>query len=302
MKPDAESVRRLVQMALLEDAPWGDLTSQMLVPAAAQATARLVARQPGVLSGADVFTAAMSLTDPAITTRFLLDDGDSFSRGDVLATVQGPARGILQAERVALNFAQRMCGIATLTARYVEQTTGTRARIVDTRKTTPGLRLLERYAVRCGGGRNHRFSLSDAVMAKDNHLEILAHPENPAADPTQTITQALRAVRDRLPHTASFEVEVDRADQIEAVLAAGVDTIMLDNFSTEALRAGVQQIAGRARVEASGGITLERIREIAATGVDIISVGALTHSVPALDLGLDFEPFSTTSHREGQAA
>lgn len=277
----AASVDRVVQMALLEDAPWGDLTSETLIPEAATVRARLVAREAGVLSGAAVFTAAMALTDATIETRFRAADGESFAAGDVLATVFGPARAVLQAERVALNFVQRLSGIATLTARFVALIAGTRARIVDTRKTTPGLRLFERYAVRCGGGQNHRFSLSDAVMAKDNHLAILL------ADGTRTLTEALREVRRRLPHTAHFEVEVDRADQIEAVLAARVDTIMLDNFTIDGLRAGVLQVAGRALVEASGTVRLETVRAIAETGVDIISVGALTHSVRSLDLGLD---------------
>jgi nicotinate-nucleotide pyrophosphorylase (carboxylating) len=187
----------------------------------------------------------------------------------------------LQAERIALNFTQRLSGIATMTARYVAETAGTKARIVDTRKTTPGLRLFERYAVRCGGGANHRFSLSDAVMAKDNHLAALT------ANGTRNLTEALREAKARLSHTTHVEVEVDRMDQIEPVLAAGVDTIMLDNFSTEDLRAGVKLVAGRALIEASGNVKLERVREIAETGVDVISVGALTHSVRALDLGLD---------------
>ena len=214
----------------------------------------------------------------------MIADGQKFSRGDTLATVQGPAQGVLQAERVALNFVQRMSGIATLTSRFVQEAEGTNARIVDTRKTTPGLRLLERYAVRCGGGGNHRFSLSDAVMAKDNHLEILT------AQGSRSLAEALSAARRQLPHTTSIEVEVDRLDQIEAVLAAGADTILLDNFTTDQLRAGVQLIAGRAIVEASGGMKLEKIREVAATGVDIISVGALTHSAMSLDLALDIQP------------
>ena len=185
---------------------------------------------------------------------------------------------------MALNFVQRLSGIATMTARFVAEVAGTRARIVDTRKTTPGLRLLERYAVRCGGGHNHRFSLSDAVMAKDNHLAVLA------AAGTNDLGHAIRTARRRLPHTTHIEVEVDRADQIEAVLAGGVDTIMLDNFSPAELRAGVEQVAGRALVDASGSIRLEGVRAIAAAGVDIISVGALTHSVRSLDLGLDVRP------------
>jgi nicotinate-nucleotide pyrophosphorylase (carboxylating) len=220
----------------------------------------------------------MELTDPSLLVHFVVHDGQRFDANTVLATIQGPARALLTAERVALNFVQRMSGIATHTTQYVAAVAGTTARITDTRKTTPGLRLFERYAVRCGGGFNHRFSLSDAVMAKDNHLALLG------AD----ITAALKAMRTRLPHTTHVEVEVDRIDQIESVLAAGVDTIMLDNFSLADLRAGVAQVAGRALVEASGGVSLDTVTSIAATGVDIISVGALTHSVRALDLGLDF--------------
>jgi nicotinate-nucleotide pyrophosphorylase (carboxylating) len=226
----------------------------------------------------------MSLTDSAISTRFHVHDAETFIGSTVLATIEGPAQAILQAERVALNFVQRMCGISTLTAQYVSAVVGTRARIVDTRKTTPGLRLVERYAVRCGGGHNHRYSLSDAVMVKDNHLAILA------ANGVSNVTEALQSMRARLPHTTHVEVEVDRPEQIEAVLAAGADTILLDNFTTAQLSAAVAQIAGRALVEASGGITLARIREVAETGGDIISVGALTHSVRSLDLGLDILP------------
>ena len=278
MKPSQGEIERLVRMALEEDAPWGDITSQSLIPATARVSAVLAAREAGVLCGEDVFMAAMSLTDAAISIKFHTHDGEHFAKGDTLATIEGPARAVLQAERVALNFTQRLSGIATMTANYVAETSGTKARIVDTRKTTPGLRVLERYAVRCGGGVNHRFSLSDAVMAKDNHLVALG----------TSFADAVKLARATLPHTTHFEVEVDSLDQIEEVLAAGVDTIMLDNFTTEDMRKGVEKIAGRALVEASGGITLERIREIAATGVDIISVGALTHSVRALDLGLDF--------------
>ncbi len=276
------AIERVVRAALDEDAPWGDITSETLIPAAARATAQLVAREPGILSGEDLFTAAMELTETELFVSFAVHDGEHFDQGAVLATIEGPARGLLTAERIGLNFVQRLSGIATLTAQYVAAAAGTRARITDTRKTTPGLRLFERYAVRCGGGHNHRFSLSDAVMAKDNHLALLtAHGGD--------LTTQLKAVRDRLSHTTHIEVEVDRLDQIEPVLAAGVDTIMLDNFSLEDLRTGVAQVAGRALVEASGGVTLDRIAAIAATGVDLISVGALTHSVRALDLGLDIE-------------
>lgn len=277
---ELREIERIVAMALSEDAPWGDLTGETLIPEAATAAAELVAREPGVFSGARVVEAAFRLVDPLIAVEVLADDGERFATGDVLARVHGPARGILRAERVALNLVQRMSGVATLTARYVEAVAGTRARIVDTRKTTPGLRSLERQAVRDGGGRNHRRSLSDAVMAKDNHLAVLTAG---GAD----LATALREARERMPHTAHLEVEVDRIDQIEPVLAGGVDTIMLDNFTVDELRAGVELVAGRAIVEASGGVNLDSVGAIAATGVDVISVGALTHSARALDLGLD---------------
>jgi nicotinate-nucleotide pyrophosphorylase (carboxylating) len=271
----------VVRAALLEDAPWGDLTSELLIPETAYATAQLVAREPGVFSGGAVFAATMTATDAGIRTELHVADGDTFAAGAVLATVSGPARAVLQAERVALNLVQRMSGIATLTAEYVAEVAHTGARIVDTRKTTPGLRAFERHAVRSGGGHNHRFSLSDAVMAKDNHLAVLT------AESGLSVTDALRAVRAQLSHTTHLEVEVDRMDQIEPVLAAGVDTIMLDNFRVDELREGVALVAGRAIVEASGNVNLTTVRAIAETGVDVISVGALTHSVRSLDLGLD---------------
>jgi nicotinate-nucleotide pyrophosphorylase (carboxylating) len=272
-------IQRVVDMALDEDAPFGDLTSQTLVPADAVARAQLVAREPGVLAGAEVFEIAMTTLDASVEVTLHLSDGESFEAGAVLAEVAGPARAVLQAERVALNLVQRMSGIATLTRTYVEAVAGTDVRIADTRKTTPGLRALERHAVRCGGGHNHRFSLSDAVMAKDNHLAVI--PD---------VTAALRQAAEQLPHTTHIEVEVDRLDQIDAVLESGVvGTIMLDNFSLDDTRAGVVAIDGRALVDASGGITLDTIADIARTGVDVISVGALTHSVRSLDLGLDID-------------
>ncbi|MGR2751296.1 carboxylating nicotinate-nucleotide diphosphorylase [Agromyces arachidis] len=277
---ESREIERVVLLALDEDAPWGDLTGETLIPEAATATAELAAREPGVFSGARVLEAAFRLVDPRIEVTAVAPDGRRFAAGDVLARVAGPARGILRAERVALNLVQRMSGVATLTARYVDAVAGSRARIVDTRKTTPGLRSLERQAVRDGGGRNHRRSLSDAVMAKDNHLAVLTAG---GAD----LATALHEARERMPHTAHLEVEVDRIDQIEPVLAGGADTIMLDNFTVDELRAGVELIAGRAIVEASGGVRLETVAAIAATGVDVISVGALTHSARALDLGLD---------------
>jgi nicotinate-nucleotide pyrophosphorylase (carboxylating) len=272
----------IIRRALDEDAPWGDLTSEAFLPDVARATAALVAREPGVFSGASVFARTFELVDPATRVEVIVGDGQRFEGEAVLARVEGSARAVLRAERIALNLTQRMSGIATLTARYVEAVAGTRARVVDTRKTTPGLRVLERQAVRDGGGHNHRFSLSDAVLAKDNHLAVLA-----AAG--VSIGDAIRAARERIGHTTHLEVEVDRVDQIEPVVAAGVDTIMLDNFTPDELREGVALVAGRALVEASGGVSLDTVAEIAATGVDVISVGALTHSPRALDLGLDVE-------------
>jgi nicotinate-nucleotide pyrophosphorylase (carboxylating) len=270
----------IIRRALAEDAPWGDVTSEVFLPEGATASASLVAREPGVFSGGGVFARTFELVDADTTVELALDDGEPFATGAVLARVDGSARAVLRGERIALNLVQRMSGIATSTARYVAATDGTGARIVDTRKTTPGLRVLERQAVRDGGGRNHRFSLSDAVMAKDNHLAVLTAAGVPVGD-------AIRQARARIGHTVHLEVEVDRISQIEEVVAAGVDTIMLDNFTPDELREGVAIVAGRALVEASGGVNLDSVRAIAETGVDVISVGALTHSVRALDLGLD---------------
>lgn len=274
------TLTRVVGAALEEDAPWGDMTSAALIPEDATATADLVAREPGVFSGGSVFTAAFALTDPNLAVDLHVGDGDAFAAGDVLASVSGSARSILTAERVALNFTQRMSGIATVTAAYVQAVAGTGARIADTRKTTPGLRAFERHAVVSGGGSNHRYSLSDAVMAKDNHLAVLTRS---GAD----LAEALRDALTRLPHTTHVVVEVDRIDQIEAVLSGGAHTVLLDNFTLDDLREGVALIGDRATTEASGGVNLETVGAIAATGVDVISVGALTHSARALDLGLD---------------
>lgn len=273
---ESAQIRPVVVAALAEDAPSGDVTSQVFVPAEAVATADVVAREPGVMAGVQVLEVVFAEVDPAVEVVLHIDDAQEFAAGDVLATISGPARAILRGERIALNLLQRMSGIATFTAEHVAAVAHTRARVVDTRKTTPGLRVLERHAVRCGGGHNHRFSLSDAVMAKDNHLAL-----------TDDVTAAIVAARAQIPHTMHLEVEVDRLGQIEPVLAGGVDTIMLDNFTLDDLRTGVEIVAGRAIVEASGGVRLDTIGAIAETGVDVISVGALTHGVRALDLGLD---------------
>lgn len=287
-------IRTAVEAALEEDAPNGDITCETTIPAEAHGTARLVSRQEGVMSGIAVFEAAFVAQNPAIRVLATIRDGERFEAGQTLAEVEGPVRDLLAAERVALNFTQRMCGIATMTAAFVKaadeavKTTDYRTprtyactRIVDTRKTTPGLRPFEKYAVTCGGGHNHRYGLSDAVMVKDNHLAALAEQGIDMAG-------AIRHIREEVGHTTHIEVEVDRLEQIKAALEGGADTIMLDNFSLEDTRKGVDLIAGNAIVEASGNMTLERIPQVAATGVDVISVGALTHSVSSIDLGLDW--------------
>lgn len=284
---DAHTIDAVVNAALREDAPDGDITSTLTIDETARATAVLAAREPGVFAGGEVFAAAFRLTDPAIVVELLVQDGDAFQAGHELARVSGPARGILTAERIGLNFVQRMSGIAMLTSEYVSAVAGTGAKILDTRKTTPNLRAFERHAVVCGGGTNHRLNLSTAFMAKDNHLAVLTAGG-------KDLTTELQRVRTELPvgedaKRCVFEVEVDRLDQIEPVLAGGVDVIMLDNFTLDDLRAGVAQVAGRATVEASGGVNLDTVRAIAETGVDVISVGALTHSARALDLGLDVQ-------------
>lgn len=272
-------IEKIVLAALEEDNPRGDLTGNTLIPAQTTATAVVIAREPGICAGLETFIAAMTLSEPTLVLTPALADGDTFAMGDTLITVSGPARGLLAGERVGLNLLQRLSGIATSTAAFVKEAAGTGARIVDTRKTTPGLRVLERYAVRCGGGHNHRDNLSEAIMAKDNHLALLGTGSE--------LTNALRKARASLGHTVHFEVEIDSLDQLDAVLAAGVDTIMLDNFSVADLATGVRRIAGAALVEASGNVKLDTVAAIAATGVDVISSGALTHSVRALDLGLD---------------
>ncbi|MEA2638763.1 MAG: hypothetical protein QOF51_157 [Chloroflexota bacterium] len=275
-------LQRMVATALEEDLGWGDITTDNLVPADATARAALAYREPGVVCGLRVVAEVFRAIDERIVVEPRAQEGDHVATGATVAIVRGPARGILKGERVALNFIQRMGAIATATGRYVAAIEGTRTHVIDTRKTTPGLRALERYAVRVGGGRNHRFNLSDGVLVKDNHL---------AAMRSQGIgtVEALRQLRDRIPHTVKIEVEVDRVDQIPDMIEGGADVILLDNFRPEQVGEAVRVISGRAAIEISGGVRFETIREYAAHGVDVISVGALTHSTPALDIGLDFE-------------
>lgn len=280
MELPADLVRRVVAQALAEDIGSGDLTSEAAIAADVTARAAFVAREGGVLAGLPVVSSVFAQLDERLQLRSLLDDGDHFAAGTTLAVINGPARALLNGERVALNLLQRMCGVATLTSRYVDAVTGSGARILDTRKTTPGLRALEKYAVRVGGGTNHRFGLYDGVMLKDNHLAVLAAQG-------LDIAAAVARVRQRVGPMVVIEVEVETPAAAAAAAAAGADMILLDNMSPEQLRASVAAVAGRARTEASGGITLETVRAAADSGVNFISVGALTHSARALDIGLD---------------
>lgn len=275
-----EIIRDVVTQALREDVGTGDLTTLAVIPPEAQAEGRFVFRETGVVCGLPVLETLFALVDPALTLATCVAEGAQVAAGEVVATLNGPARSLLSSERVALNLLQRLSGIATLTARYVEAIRGTRARILDTRKTTPGLRALEKYAVRVGGGMNHRFGLYDGVMLKDNHLAILAAQGIDLAE-------AVRRARAAVGPMVRVEVEVERVEQAVMAAEAGADLILLDNMPLDQLRAAVAAVAGRARTEASGGITLQTVRAVAETGVDFISVGALTHSAPALDIGLD---------------
>jgi len=272
-------IEPLVRMALLEDlGRAGDLTTDAIVPAGHRATTLLVARQTGVVAGLDLARLAFQLIDPAIEIHLEHNDGAAVAPGDVIATIAGPARGILTAERVALNFLCRLSGIATATASVVAVVRNTRAKIVCTRKTTPGLRAIEKYAVRIGGGSNHRFGLDDAVLIKDNHVAIAGG-----------VTEALRRARSGVGHLVKIELEVDTLDQLREALGYGVDAVLLDNMDSSTLAEAVAMVAGRAVTEASGRITPATAPQIAATGVDLISIGWLTHSVGILDIGLDFK-------------
>lgn len=270
----------VVARALAEDVGAGDLTTLAAVPAAARAEAHVVFREPGVLCGLPILRAVFAAVEPALVVVEQAAEGERVAARQAVASVSGPARGILTGERVALNLVQRMSGVATMAARYVDAVAGSGARILDTRKTTPGLRALEKYAVRAGGATNHRFGLFDGVMLKDNHLAILAAQGVGLAD-------AIARARAAVGPMVTVEVEVESVEQAGVAAAAGADMILLDNMPPAQLREAVELIARRARSEASGGITLETIRAVAESGVDFISVGALTHSARALDIGLD---------------
>ena len=270
----------IIDLALAEDVGTGDVTTMATVPAEARSSARLVAKAEGVLSGVEVARAVFLRVDPTVTFEVCVPDGGHAGEGTVIASIEGPSHAMLLAERTALNLIQHLSGIATLTARYVDAVEGTGACIVDTRKTMPGQRVLEKAAVRHGGGRNHRVGLSDGVLIKDNHLAAIGGPDR--------IARAIAAARAAVPHTLRVEVEVTTLDEVREAVEAGADAILLDNMGIEELRAAVAIVGGRAMTEASGGVHLATVRLVAETGVDLISVGRLTHSAPALDISLQF--------------
>ncbi len=278
----AEEIHRVVGPALAEDIGSGDVTTQATVPEGAVARAEVRAREPLVVAGLALAEASFRERSAAVEVTRAAEDGQWLSAGKPLLKIAGPACALLSAERVALNFLQRLSGIATLTAQFVDAIKGTGAQILDTRKTTPGWRRLEKYAVRCGGGKNHRLGLFDMVLIKDNHLAALKN------EPPNAIAAAVRRVRSQYP-ALKIEVEADTLEQVEQAVAAGADIVLLDNMNLVQLRLAVQRCRGRALTEASGGVTLAGVRAIAETGVDFISVGALTHSASAADIGLDFE-------------
>jgi nicotinate-nucleotide pyrophosphorylase (carboxylating) len=273
----AEQFRALVTAALAEDGAGADVTSMSIITGGAVASAALVFRRGGVLAGLAIAALAFAIVDPTIRVDARAADGELALPGSVVARINGPARGILASERVALNFVGHLSGIATLTRAFVDAVSGTKTLICDTRKTTPGLRALERYAVRCGGGFNHRFHLSDAVLIKDNHIAVAG-----------SVAQAVRRARANTAPHLNIEVECESVEQVQAAVECGVDAVLLDNMAPDQLRAAVAITRGRAVSEASGGITLDNVREVAQTGVDVVSIGALTHSAPGADVALDF--------------
>ncbi|GAB4294437.1 MAG: carboxylating nicotinate-nucleotide diphosphorylase [Desulfuromonadia bacterium] len=268
----------LIDRALAEDIHTGDVTTQSVISAPRPMTGVVIAKEDLVLAGVEIPHRVFARLDPSVRCTPLRSDGERLVRGDVIATLEGDSRSLLMGERVSLNFLQRMCGTATLTRRYVDAIAGTKARIVDTRKTTPGLRILEKYAVRVGGGHNHRFGLYDGVLIKENHIAAAGG-----------VTAAIRNARSVIPHTLKIEIETETLEQVEEALSAGADIIMLDNMTIDQMKSAVRLVGGRVLLEASGGVSLEKVREIAETGVDIISVGALTHSAKASDISMLLE-------------
>ena len=271
-------VEQIITLALNEDIGTGDITTLYTIPADKTATGRFVAKEDMIICGIDLAAHIFGRVDPSIELKANFKDGDAVKKGDVIAVVSGNAQNVLTGERTALNFMQRLTGIATRTHASVAEVAGTNAKITDTRKTTPGLRVLEKYAVRVGGGTNHRFNLADGVLIKDNHIAVSGGIQN-----------AVKNARAVIPHTLKIEVEVETKEQLAEALDAGADIIMLDNMSNDLMRECVGIVAGRALVEASGNMGEKSLREVAETGVDIISVGALTHTVKAADISLKFQ-------------
>jgi len=276
-------LEKLIEEALQEDIGPGDETTFALIPREAMARGSVVAKEEGVLAGVEVAAKVFSIADTGCNIVTRKNDGEKIKVGDTLMVVEGRAAPMLSAERVALNFLQRLSGIATETARYVEAVRGTPVRIVDTRKTAPGLRMLEKYAVRMGGGFNHRFGLYDGILIKDNHLAILRGRGMGCGD-------AVRLAKSKKTHTLIVEVEVTSLDQVRQAIEAGADALLLDNMEVEEIKAAVKLADGRVLLEASGGINLGNVRKVAETGVDLISIGAITHSAPSLDMSLEIEP------------
>jgi nicotinate-nucleotide pyrophosphorylase (carboxylating) len=276
------SIKSTIERALVEDLGQGDITTDSLIPPDIRGLGIVLAKEPGVIAGLEVALEVFRQTNLEVETRVLMADGSEVAPGDVVAEVKGSTAGILKGERVALNFLQRLSGIATATSMYVKAVQGTKARIIDTRKTVPGLRELEKYAVRMGGGRNHRYNLADGILIKDNHIAALRAQELSMED-------IVRRARENSPHTLRIEVEVETVDEAREAMEARADAILLDNMSLEEMRQAVTLVQGRCLLEASGGVNLETVKAVAETGVDLISVGALTHSVRALDISLDMK-------------
>ncbi len=271
-------IEDMVSMALVEDIGTGDITTLSTIKDTQVISGKFIAKEEGIICGLEVLSKVFEKVDSSIKVIFSVKDGERVYKDDIIAKIDGPAKGVLIGERVALNFIQHLSGISTSTAQLVEKVKGAKAKITDTRKTTPGLRVLEKYAVRVGGGVNHRFNLSDGVLIKDNHIKSAGN-----------ITNAINSAKKNAPHTLKIEVEVESLEQIDEALNAGADIIMLDNMNNEMMKKAVEKIAGRALVEASGNMGEKDLREVADTGVDLISVGALTHTVKAMDISLKFD-------------
>ena len=282
MIPDPGEFDAIIDRALAEDAVGSDATSLALIPPTLQATVSIVTKQPGILAGLHIADAVFKRVNPDLQFVYRLQDGDRLTAEQALATVSGSIASILSGERTALNFLQRMSGIATLTDLYVSAVDGTNASIVDTRKTVPGLRRLDKYSVHIGGGRNHRMNLSDGVLIKDNHIAALRSTGN-------TLEQLINEARATVSHTLKIEVEVESVEGAISAASAGADIVMLDNMNPDDMRSAVAHISDQCIVEASGGVTLANVAEVASSGVDFISIGALTHSPMALDISLDYE-------------